>query len=80
MCLGCDVNIPSLSPRGREPPKAVANDYRHSTGVDFEPNEHAANGVAAGQVGHNSSNVGGVTGQVGHDSSIYNFISCDVVV
>ena len=40
----CDVNIPSLSRS-----KAVANDYRHSTGVDFEPNEHAADGVTAGQ-------------------------------
>ena len=63
------VNIPSLSPRGREPPKAVANDYRHSTGLDFEPNEHAANGVTAGQARHNSRNVGGVKGQVGHNSS-----------
>ncbi len=60
----CDVNIPSLSRS-----KAVASDYRHSTGVDFEPNEHAANGVTAGQARHNSSNVGGVTGQVGHNSS-----------
>ena len=51
----CDVNIPSLSRS-----KAVASDYRHSTGVDFEPNEHAANGVTAGQARHNSSNVGGV--------------------
>ena len=25
--------------------KLVANDYRHSTGVDFEPNEHAADGA-----------------------------------
>ena len=32
----CYVNIPSLSPR-RSRSKAVANDYRHSTGVDFEP-------------------------------------------
>ena len=32
----CDVNIPSLSPGGSRS-KAVANDYRHSTGVDFEP-------------------------------------------
>ena len=61
----CDVNIPSLSRS-----KAVANDYRHSTGVDFEPNEHAADGVTAGQARHNSSNVGGVTaGHVGHNSS-----------
>ena len=57
----CDVNIPSLSRS-----KAVANDYRHSTGVDFEPNEHAADGVSAGQARHNSSNGGGVTaGHVG---------------
>ena len=46
--------------------------------MDFEPNEHAANGVPAGQAvlggqaRHNSSNVGGVTGQVGHNSSIHN--------
>ena len=67
----CDVNIPSLSPRG-SCSKAVAYDYRHSTGVDFEPNEHAADGVTAGQARHNSSNVGGVTaGQVGHNSSYY---------
>ena len=52
--------------------KAVANDYRHSTGVDFEPNEHAADGVSAGQARQNSSNVGGVTaGHVGHNSSCY---------
>ena len=37
----CDVNIPSLSRS-----KAIANDYRHSTGVDFEPNEHAAETVS----------------------------------
>ena len=48
-----DVNIPSSSRS-----KAVANDYRHSTGVDFEPNEHVSNGVTAGQARHNSSNVG----------------------
>ena len=61
----CDVNIPSLSRS-----KAVANDYRHSTGVDFEPNEHAADVVTAGQARQNSSNVGGVTaGHVGHNSS-----------
>ena len=48
---------------------AIANDYRHSTGVDFEPNEHAADGVTAGQARHNSINVGGVTGQVRHNSS-----------
>ena len=38
--------------------KAVANDYRHSTGVDFERNEHAADGVTADQARQNSSNVG----------------------
>ena len=37
--------------------------------MDFEPNEHAADGVTAGQARQNSSNVGGVTGQVGHNSS-----------
>ena len=37
--------------------------------MDFEPNEHAASGVTAGQARHSSSNVGGVTGQVGHNSS-----------
>ena len=41
----CDVNILSLSRS-----KAIANAYRHSTDVDFEPNEHAADGVTAGQV------------------------------
>ena len=62
----CDVNIPCLSRS-----KVVANDYRHSTGVDFEPNEQAADGVTAGQARHNSSNVGGVTaGHVGHDYSV----------
>ena len=62
------MNIPSLSRS-----KAVANDYRHSTGVDFETNEHAADGVTAGQARHNSSNVGGVTaGHVGHNSSFVN--------
>ena len=65
-------------PRGREPPKAVGNDYRHSTGVDFEPNEHAANGVTAGQARHNSINVGGVTGQVGHNSGMHNRSNCMV--
>ena len=41
--------------------------------MDFEPNEHAADGVTAGQARHNSSNVGGVTaGHVGHNSSVYN--------
>ncbi len=51
----------------------VSNDYRHTTGVDFEPNEHAADGVTAGQAQHNSSNVGGVTaGHVGHNSSTHN--------
>ena len=66
----CDINIPNLSPPGSRS-KAVANDYRHSTGVYFEPNEHAADGVTAGQARHNSSNIGGVTaGQVGHNSSI----------
>ena len=65
----CDANTPSLSLRGSRS-KAVANDYRHSTGVDFEPNDHAADGVTAGQGGHNSSTVGGVTaGQGGHNSS-----------
>ena len=48
----------------------MANDYRHSTGVDFEPNEHDADGVTTSQAQHNSSNVGGVTaGHVGHHSS-----------
>ena len=64
----CDVNIPSLLPRGSRS-KVVANDYRHSTGMDFEPNEHAADGVTAGQARHNSSSVGDVTaGHVGHNS------------
>ena len=57
--------MPSLSRS-----KAVANDYRHSTGVDFKPNEHAAGGVTVGQARRNSSNVGGVTaGHTGHNSS-----------
>ena len=44
--------------------------------MDFEPNEHAADGVTAGQARHNSSNVGGVTaGHVGHNSSTFNGIS-----
>ena len=62
-----DVYIPSLSRS-----KAVANDYRHSTGVNFEPNEHAADGVTAGQARHNSSNVKGVT--AGHNSSCSNYV------
>ena len=71
----CDVNIPSLSPRGSRS-KAVANDYRHSMGADFEPNEHAADGVTAGQARHNLSNVGGVTaGHVGHNPSSNNTIT-----
>ena len=41
--------------------------------MDFEPNEHAADGVTAGQAQHNSSNVGGVTaGHVWHNSSTHN--------
>ena len=65
----CDVNIPSLSPRGSRL-NAVDNDYRHSTGVDFAHNEHAGDCVTAGQARHNSINVGGVTAdQVGHNSS-----------
>ena len=41
--------------------------------MDFEPNEHAADGVTADQARHNSSNVGGVTaGHVGHNSSSSN--------
>ena len=65
----CGVNIPRLSPRGSRS-KVVANDYRHSTSLDFEPNEHAADGVTAGQARQNSSNVGGVTaGQARHNSS-----------
>ena len=64
----CDVNIPSSSRS-----KTDANDYRHSTGVDLEPNEHSADGVIAGQARHNSSNVGGVTvGHVEHNSSVSN--------
>ena len=38
--------------------------------MDFEPNEHAADDVTAGQARHNSNNVGGVT--AGHNSSKYN--------
>ena len=38
--------------------------------MDFEPNEHAADGVTAGQARHNSNNVGSVTaGHMGHNSS-----------
>ena len=33
--------------------------------MDFEPNEHVADGVTAGQARHNSSNVGGVTVSLG---------------
>ena len=41
--------------------------------MDFEPYEHAADGVTAGQAQHNSYNVGGVTaGHVGHNSSFNN--------
>ena len=41
--------------------------------MDFEPNEHAADGVTAGHARHNSSNVGGVTAaHVGHNSSYSN--------
>ena len=44
--------------------------------MDFEPNEHGADGVTAGQARHNLSNVGGVTaGHVGHNSSVYNVVS-----
>ena len=41
-------------------------------GVDFEHNEHAADGVTAGQARQNSSNVGGVT--AGHNSSGSNYV------
>ena len=37
--------------------------------MDFEPNEHAADGVTAGQARQNSSNVGGGGGCHGHNSS-----------
>ena len=50
------------------------------TGVDFEPNEHAADGVTEGQARHNSSNVGGVTaGHVGHNSNEVNYVQLPAI-